>query len=103
MSNSNLFLQAFSGDEGSGDSDLTIGKPGTFGEREKAFLVAFGQDPAKEMPKPHTGQNWRVDNIKSKKLSFGELMQLQELASISYRDLPAWVIDGGYAVPSAGE
>ena len=71
-------------------------------ERARLFADAFKAEP-KAAPKPHLGQNWRINNTKALGLSFTEQYALGELADVPYRDLPDWVRDGGYAEPSADE
>ena len=71
-------------------------------ERARLFADAFKAEP-KAAPKPHLGQNWRINNTKARGLSFTEQYALGELADVPYRDLPDWVRDGGYAEPSADE
>ena len=68
----------------------------------RLFADAFKAEP-KAAPKPHLGQNWRINNTKARGLSFTEQYALGELADVPYRDLPDWVRDGGYAEPSADE
>ena len=63
---------------------------------------AFKAEP-KAAPKPHLGQNRRINNTKARGLSFGEMYSLGELQDVPFRDLPDWVRDGGYAEPSADE
>ena len=101
MSNSDLFLQAFGG--GSPEKDAaSSGKSVSPDERARLFADAFKAEP-KAAPTPHLGQNWRINNVKARGLSFGELYELGELQDVPYRDLPDWVRDGGYAEPSADE
>ena len=101
MSNSDLFLQAFGG--GSPEKDAASGgKSVSPDERARLFADAFKAEP-KAAPKPHLGQNWRINNTKARGLSFTEQYALGELADVPYRDLPDWVRDGGYAEPSADE
>ena len=101
MSNSDLFLQAFGG--GSTEKDAARdGKPVSPDERARLFADAFKAAP-KAAPKPHLGQNWRINVQKIKNLSFTEQYSLGELKDVPYRDLPDWVRDGGYAEPSADE
>ena len=101
MSNSDLFLQAFGG--GSPEKDAaSSGKSVSPDERARLFADAFKAEP-KAAPKPHLGQNWRINNTKALGLSFAEQYALGELADVPYRDLPDWVRDGGYAEPSADE
>ena len=101
MSNSDLFLQAFGGKPPEKDA-ASIGKSVSPDERARLFADAFKAEP-KEVPKPHLGQNWRINNTKARGLSFTEQYALGELADMPYRDLPDWVRDGGYAEPSADE
>jgi hypothetical protein len=101
MSIADLFLSAFGGKEPEKDS-ARGGKSVSPDERVRLFADAFRSEP-KAAPTPHLGQNWRVNNVKARGLSFGELYELGELKDVPYRDLPAWVRDGGYAEPSADE
>ena len=101
MSNSDLFLQAFGGKPPEKDA-ASIGKSVSPDERARLFADAFKAEP-KAAPKPHLGQNWRINNTKARGLSFTEQYALGELADVPYRDLPDWVRDGGYAEPSADE
>ena len=101
MSNSDLFLQSFGGKPPEKDA-ASIGKSVSPDERARLFADAFKAEP-KEVPKPHLGQNWRINNTKARGLSFTEQYALGELADVPYRDLPDWVRDGGYAEPSADE
>lgn len=99
MSTSDLFLKAFSGKS---ESEAGRGRHTSPDERTDLFQQAFATDKA-DLPTPHKGQNWRVDNKKARKLSFAELYQLQELQGVEYRSLPDWVIDEGLAIPSKEE
>ena len=101
MSNSDLFLQAFGGKSPDKDAARS-GKSVSPDERARLFADAFKAEP-KAAPKPHLGQNWRINNTKARGLSFTEQYALGELADVPYRDLPDWVRDGGYAEPSADE
>ena len=101
MSTNDLFLSAFAGKES--EKELASeGKKVSPEERSRLFVDAFKAEP-KAAPTPHLGQNWRVNNVKARTLSFGEQYALGELTDVPYRDLPAWVRDGGYAEPSAEE
>ena len=72
-------------------------------QRGDAFEAAFTQPKSENLPTAHKGQSFRWDNTKIAKLSFSEKFGLGDLEGMSYRDLPAWVRDGGYAEPSADE
>ena len=69
-------------------------------ERAKLFSQAFASSAKKDLPQAHS---FRWDNTKVAKLSFAEKYSLNELEAKHYRELPAWVRDGGYAVPSENE
>lgn len=103
-SNSDLFAAAFGDgrrvEENTGRAE---GIKYSLKDRETAFLNAFGQEKRPEAPTPHLGTTFRWDMAKIGKLSFDEKMLLDQYTGTSYRDLPAWIIDGGYAVPSDGE
>ena len=101
MSTTDLFLSAFGGKEPEKDV-ASNSKSVSPDERERLFADAFRSE-SKAAPTPHLGQNWRVNNVKARGLSFGELYELGELRDVPYRDLPDWVRDGGYAEPSADE
>ena len=101
MSNFDLFRLAF-GEKEPDKVSTKKGKATSHGERERLFADAFRSEP-KAAPTPHPGQNWRINNVKARGLSFGEMYALGELQDVPYRDLPAWVRDGGYAEPSADE
>ena len=101
MSNSDIFLQVFGGKSPEKDA-ASSGKSVSPDERARLFADAFKAEP-KAAPKPHLGQNWRINNTKARGLSFTEQYALGELADVPYRDLPDWVRDGGYAEPSADE
>ena len=101
MSNSDIFLQAFGGKSPEKDA-ASSGKSVSPDERARLFADAFKAEP-KADPKPHLGQNWRINNTKARGLSFTEQYALGELADVPYRDLPDWVRDGGYAEPPADE
>ena len=101
MSTTDLFLSAFGGKEPEKDV-ASNSKSVSPDERERLFASAFRSE-SKAAPTPHLGQNWRVNNVKARGLSFGELYELGELRDVPYRDLPDWVRDGGYAEPSADE
>ena len=102
MTNSGLFLAAFA--DGENDKQkASEGKPQGLEAREQLFLQTFGQ-PAKEaLPEPHMGQNWRLNLAKVSKLSFTEKYALSDFEGVPYRQLPAWIIDGGYAIASQDE
>ena len=70
MSNSDLFLQAFGGGPPEKDA-ATSGKSVSPDERARLFADAFKAEP-KAAPKPHLGQNWRINNTKARGLSFTE-------------------------------
>ena len=101
MSNSDLFLQAF-GEKSPDNESASSGKSVSSDERARLFADAFKAEP-KAAPKPHLGQNWRINNTKARGLSFTEQYALGDLADVPYRDLPDWVRDGGFAEPSADE
>ena len=101
MSNSDIFLQVFGGKSPEKDA-ASSGKSVSPDERARLFADAFKAEP-KAAPKPHLGQNWRINNTKARGLSFTEQYALGELADVPYRDLPDWVRDWGYAEPSADE
>ena len=71
--------------------------------RDDLFQSAFAHDNDFKRPTPHLGQSFRFDQTKVAKLSFAEQYTLSEFENTSYRDLPAWIRDGGYAIPSSGE
>jgi len=102
MSNSDLFLEAFGGDnKPEGRSE---GVRYSVAAREQAFLTAFGMPQDRELPKANKGVGaWRINNQKAGKLSFTEQWALGELQDTPYQDLPDWVLDSGLAVPSAEE
>jgi len=97
MSNSDLFLQAFSGKQPEEKSQQG-GSPLDPDSRSKLFEKAFRTEKAD--PTPHLGGNWKIDTYKTRNLSFSELYSLGELQGKSFDELPDWVIQGGYAVPS---
>ncbi|QNI54498.1 hypothetical protein SynBIOSE41_01992 [Synechococcus sp. BIOS-E4-1] len=72
--------------------------------RAELFQQAFGQDDFKA-PRAITGKRWRVNQAKSKKLTFEELYQIQELQNqdVPYADLPEWILDNGYVEPTKAE
>ena len=97
MSNSDLFLQAFSGKQPD-DKSQSSGPIVDAKSRSELFEKAFRTEKAD--PIPHLGGNWKLDTYKTRSLSFSELYSLGELQGKSYDELPDWVIQGGYAVPS---
>lgn len=102
-SNENLFLDAFAGKPREEAKEVNQG--GQYlsnNEREELFRDGFGREETKA-PRPHLGQNWRLNVQKTRGLSFTELFQLHDLQDVPYRRLPSWVIDGGYAEPTAAE
>nr|WP_115093676.1 hypothetical protein [Synechococcus sp. UW106] len=102
-SSENLFLDAFGGESSKQAREVSKGaKYLTNDERAELFQDGFGHERT-EAPRPHLGQNWRINVQKTRGLSFGELYQLQDLQDVAYRNLPDWVIDGGYAEPTAAE
>lgn len=102
-SNDNLFLDAFGGESSKQAREVNKGaKYLTNDERTALFRDGFGQERT-ENPRPHLGQNWRLNIQKIKNLSFSEMYSLGELQNVPYRELPDWVIDGGYAEPTAAE
>lgn len=104
MNRSDLFLDAFGGEsEKKQVADRSV-SPFSPDERAAAFVTAFGSSNTGEMPVANKGVgSWRINNQKMAKLSFSEQWSLGELKDVPYQELPAWVLDGGYAVPSAEE
>lgn len=100
---SDLFLRAFAGDPESNSQRPEDRSPASPDQRGDLFTKAFGRPAAKEMPTPHLGTTFRWDMTKVSKLSFEEKMTLDQYEGQSYRTLPAWLIDGGYAIPSESE
>lgn len=94
MSNADLFLQAFSGQGDNGKREVSEAKGFSPEQRTAAFLAAFPAE-REELPTAITGQNWRFDMAKCSRLSFTEQMKLEDLKGLPYRELPAYVIDGG--------
>jgi len=102
MSNSDLFLKAFGG--GGGDKkEKGEGVYRSADERELLFKLGFGQEKRPGAPTPHLGQTFRWDMTRVAKLSFDEQMSLSQYEGQSYRDLPAWIRDGNYAIASDTE
>ena len=102
-SNENLFLDAFGGESRKQAREVNQGiQYLSNDERTKLFQDGFGRERS-EAPRPHLGQSWRINVQKTKTLSFTEQYALGELQDVPYRELPDWVIDGGYAEPTAAE
>ena len=97
-----LFVEAFGGDSRK-EQGTNRGLPQGPDARAQHFQAAFGQPARAALPEPHLGQSWRFDMTKVSKLSFEEKYSLADLRDIPYRDLPAWVRDGKYAVASQEE
>ena len=76
------------------DRSYNIGPSETKEDRTRLFEQAFTAETA--LPKPNHN-NWRVNNSRASRLSFQELMLLNEFveAGVPYQDLPSWVIDSG--------
>ena len=70
MSNSDLFLQAFSGKQPEEKSQQG-GSHLDPDSRSKLFVKAFRTEKAD--PTPHLGGNWKIDTYKTRNLSFSEL------------------------------
>ena len=103
MTNSDLFLDAFARGSGKNAREVNQGvKRLSNDERAELFQNGFGREKT-EAPRPHLGQSWRINVQKTKNLSFAEQYSLGELKDVPYRELPDWVIDGGYAEPTAAE
>lgn len=96
---SNLFRVAFGGQQ-----EASTAPTGTQGytptQRSEAFVSAFA--PRKELPRP-VFSGWRLNTQKAARLSFADLMEVEELrvAHVRYENLPAWIRDSGVAVPDA--
>ena len=102
-SNENLFLDAFSGESRKQAREVNQGVQYLSNdERTRLFQDGFGRERS-EAPRPLLGQGWRINVQKTKNLSFTEQYSLGELRDVPYRELPSWVIDGGYAEPTAAE
>ena len=102
-SSDNLFLYAFGGESRKQAREVNQGVQYLSNdERTKLFQDGFGRERS-EAPRPHLGQSWRINVQKTKNLSFTEQYSLGELKDVPYRELPDWVIDGGYAEPTAAE
>jgi len=101
---SSLFLDAFGGEsEKRQESDRSV-SPFSPDERAAAFVTAFGSSNTKELPVANRGVgSWRINTQKMAKLSFQEQWALGELKDVPYQELPAWILDGGFAVPSKEE
>lgn len=67
------------------------------------FLAAFGKPSQEKSPTPHLGQTWKFNMEKVKTLSFDEQYSISDLEGTPYRDLPDWVLQGGYVIASADE
>lgn len=67
------------------------------------FLAAFGKPAQEKPPTPHLGQTWKFNMEKVKTLSFAEQYSISDLKGTPYRDLPDWVLQGGYVIASATE
>lgn len=97
---SDMFRLAFGGKR-EGDKATALGQQQmNSDQRTEAFLSAFA--PRRDLPKP-TFTGWRMNAIKAARLSFAELMEVEELrtAHVGYDNLPAWIRDSGVAVPDA--
>ena len=72
-------------------------------DRQNLFIAAFGKKESNDVPTPHLGQNWRYNMKKLEELSFDEKILIGNLEGTPYRELPQWVLDGGYVTPSHDE
>lgn len=97
-----LFMEAWGG-ESPKEPEAGKGLPQGPDARAKHFQAAFGQPARATMPEAHLGQSWRLDMTKVGKLSFAEQYLLGDLKGVPFRDLPAWVRDGKYAIASQDE
>lgn len=103
MNTDDLFQRAFMGDAYSGQEPAKpIGKGVAPETRDDYFQAAFGQT---ERKLPDTRyKTWRMTS-KANKLSFSELMELQQHvdANTPYSQLPAWILEQGYVAPTHEE
>jgi len=77
------------------DRSYNVGPQESKEDRTRLFEQAFAGD-GKPLPKP-SFSSWRVNNNKASRLSFSELILLNDFveAGVPYADLPAWIRDSG--------
>ena len=77
------------------DRSYNIGPSESKEERTKLFEQAFAADNT-PLPQPNFS-SWRVNNNRASRLSFQELILLNDYveAGVPYADLPAWIRDSG--------
>lgn len=100
--NSKLFLDAFAG-KTEVQKQAEQGKPLSPDQRTEAFQAAFGKPAEKPLPTALVGQNWRWDMTKLSKLPPAQAYLLGQYEGVPYRELPAWIQDGGYVKVSDSE
>lgn len=100
--NSNLFLDAFGG-KSETQKRAEQGKALSLDQRMEAFKTAFGKPAEKPLPTALVGQNWRWDMTKLAKLPPAQAYVLSQYDGVPYRELPAWIQDGGYVKVSDSE
>ena len=95
MSRDDLFAQAFGGKEAP-EVAAKGGKGTPPDARTELFKQAFPVRKEPDLQAPLLGTSFRFNMSRVAKLSFDEQMSLQKYEGASIRDLPAWLIDGGY-------
>ena len=100
MSTQDLFLKAFGGKDAEANA---IGPQTDPSARTDYFLAAFAAEP-KQLPKPNY-KSWRLNATKARGLDFAELMELDRLQKeeVHYSELPTWILEGGYVLPTQEE
>lgn len=96
MDTSKLFLDAFGGDSPQGGQ--AVGQGRTLDERTAMFVSSFKSET--ELPKARR-VDWVLNTVASRKLSTGELFQLQDHLDrgTQWADLPHWIREGNYVSP----
>lgn len=96
-----LFIDAFGGTGKQGAQP--IGAQVSPDTRIDYFQAAFGQAESKLPDTRH--KTWRLNTVKASRLSFSELMDLEEhrVANTPYTDLPLWLIESGVVAPTNEE